>query len=33
VGEHRSEVTVRQLPEPVYWGKEIDDERYLVVSE
>ena len=24
---------VRPLPEPVYWGREIDDERYLVVSE
>lgn len=23
---------VRHLPEPVYWGKEIDDERYLLVS-
>jgi SAM-dependent methyltransferase len=23
---------VRHLPEPVYWGREIDDERYLVVS-
>jgi SAM-dependent methyltransferase len=28
----RSEVTVRPLPEAVYWGKEIDDERYLLVS-
>jgi SAM-dependent methyltransferase len=25
-------VVVRHLPEPVYWGKEIDDERYLLVS-
>ena len=32
VREHRREATVRHLPEPVYWGKEIDDERYLVVS-
>lgn len=32
VREHRTEVTVRHLPEPVYWGREIDDERYLVVS-
>jgi len=24
---------VRHLPEAVYWGKEIDDERYLLVSE
>jgi ubiquinone/menaquinone biosynthesis C-methylase UbiE len=23
---------VRHLPEPVYWGREIDDERYLVAS-
>lgn len=23
---------VRRLPEPVYWGREIDDERYLLVS-
>lgn len=23
---------VRLLPEPAYWGREIDDERYLVVS-
>ena len=23
---------VRPLPEPVFWGREIDDERYLVVS-
>jgi hypothetical protein len=25
-------VAVRHLPEPVYWGKDIDDERYLLVS-
>lgn len=24
--------TVRHLPEPVYWGRAIEDERYLVVS-
>lgn len=29
---HRREATVRHLSEPVYWGKEIDDERYIVVS-
>ena len=23
---------LRPMPEPVYWGREIDDERYLVVS-
>ena len=23
---------VRHLPEPVFWGREIDDERYLVLS-
>jgi SAM-dependent methyltransferase len=28
----RSEVTVRHLPETVYWGTKISDERYLVVS-
>ncbi|HSE10354.1 MAG TPA: class I SAM-dependent methyltransferase [Nocardioidaceae bacterium] len=32
VREHRSEVAVQHLPEPVYWGREIDDDRYLVVS-
>jgi len=26
----KAELTL--LPEPVYWGREIDDERYLVVS-
>jgi SAM-dependent methyltransferase len=26
------EATLRPLPEPVYWGGPIDDERYLVVS-
>jgi SAM-dependent methyltransferase len=24
---------LRPMPEPVYWGTEIDDERYLVVSD
>jgi len=28
----RSEVSVRHLPESVYWGKDIEDERYLLVS-
>ena len=28
----RSDATVRHLPEAVYWGQEITDERYLVVS-
>jgi len=23
---------LRRLPEPVYWGREIDDDRYLVTS-
>jgi ubiquinone/menaquinone biosynthesis C-methylase UbiE len=32
VREHRFEVTVRHLPEPVYWGREIRDDRYLLVS-
>ncbi len=31
-GVGRSAV-VRHLPEPVLWGREIDDERYLVLSE
>ncbi len=24
--------TLRRLPEPVWWGREIDDERYLITS-
>jgi SAM-dependent methyltransferase len=28
----RAEAEVRHLPEAIYWGKEIDDERYLLVS-
>ncbi|GAB2867589.1 hypothetical protein GCM10027026_17000 [Myroides odoratimimus subsp. xuanwuensis] len=28
----RAEATVRHLPEPVLWGKPIEDERYLLVS-
>lgn len=32
VGSVRGEVEVRPLPEPIYWGKEITDERYLLVS-
>ena len=32
VREHRGEAVVRLLPEPEYWGKQIDDERYLLVS-
>jgi len=28
----RSEVTVRHLPEDVFWGKTVDDERYLLTS-
>ncbi|MFC7490221.1 MULTISPECIES: class I SAM-dependent methyltransferase [unclassified Knoellia] len=28
----RSQVTVLPMPEAVYWGKEIEDERYLLVS-
>lgn len=27
-----AETIVRPLPERVYWGKEIDDERYLLVA-
>jgi SAM-dependent methyltransferase len=32
VRETGREADVRLLPEPVYWGKEIADERYLLVS-
>ena len=32
VGALREEVVVTPLPEPVYWGRAIEDERYLVVS-
>lgn len=28
----RRDVSVRHLPEAVLWGKDIDDERYLLVS-
>ncbi len=28
----RAEVEVRPLPDAVYWGKEIRDERYLLIS-
>lgn len=28
----RAHVEVQSLPDPIYWGKEIDDERYLLVS-
>lgn len=28
----RSEASVRHLPESIYWGKDIEDERYLLVS-
>lgn len=28
----RQHVEVRPLPERIYWGKEIDDERYLLLS-
>ena len=32
VRTRRHDVTVRQLPESVYWGKPIQDERYLLLS-
>jgi SAM-dependent methyltransferase len=32
VREHRSSAVVRRLTDPVYWGREVDDERYLLVS-
>lgn len=28
----RNEVHIRHLPEPIYWGKEITDERYVAIS-
>jgi len=28
----RTEVAVRPMPEAVYWGQEIQDERYLLIS-
>jgi len=28
----RVQVDVQPLPDPIYWGKEINDERYLLVS-
>jgi SAM-dependent methyltransferase len=32
VREHRHEAEVRKLDDPALWGKEIDDERYLLLS-
>ena len=32
VRTRRADVTVRPLPDSVYWGKDIDDERYLLVG-
>lgn len=32
VSRVRHDVQIRPLSEPVYWGKEIADERYVVVS-
>lgn len=32
VRQHRQEAQVRMLREPSYWGKDITDERYLLVS-
>jgi SAM-dependent methyltransferase len=32
VRRHRQEAQVRMLREPSYWGKDITDERYLLVS-
>lgn len=28
----RHDVQIRPLPDPIYWGKEIADERYIAVS-
>lgn len=33
VRTRRSNVEVKHLPEAVYWGKDITDERYLLVSD
>jgi SAM-dependent methyltransferase len=33
VGERCSRVEVRQLPDPRLWGREISDDRYLVVAQ
>lgn len=32
VREHRQEVDVLPLDDPVYWGRDTEDERYLLVS-
>jgi SAM-dependent methyltransferase len=32
VRRHRDHVTVTPLTDPALWGREVDDERYLVVS-
>jgi SAM-dependent methyltransferase len=32
VRTRRTHVEVRHLPESVYWGKDVDDERYVLVS-
>ena len=32
VGESCAQVEVRHLPDPRLWGREITDERYLVVA-
>jgi SAM-dependent methyltransferase len=32
VRRHREETQVRMLPEASYWGKDISDERYLLIS-
>lgn len=32
VGGTRTEIDIRPLPEPMYWGGPIADERYLLVS-
>ena len=32
VGESCTRVEVRRLPEPALWGREVTDERYLVVA-
>jgi hypothetical protein len=32
LSRHHKSVVIRHLDDPVYWGRIIDDERYLAVS-
>lgn len=33
VFRHRREAVLERLDDPALWGREIDDERYVIVSE